>query len=135
MNQHPLVYITAACLGGVLGYYTLKLYTKYKGILNVLDNYKDFSIQIYDHYVVIPYLHHGISYKVYLPYDESKVEMMSQYSAYADCDSIINISQQPGIPYVINSDDLDASKITLLHVEDELKDKVYIHNIPYYGDE
>lgn len=135
MDQRSLFYITTATCLGVIGYYTFKLYTKYKGILKLLDHYEDFSVQIHNHYVEIPYLYHGIRYKVYLPYDESKVEMMSQYSAYAESDSIINITQQPGIPYVVNSDDLCVSKITLLHVEEELKDKVYIHSIPYYGDE
>ena len=115
------LYVIGAGIGGVClfsGYKIYNLYKTYKNISAMLVhdmNYKN-SIILYQHYAEIPYYHNGISYSIRVPYKRSEMARMDEFIVWADEK---NITQQPGIPYLLDAEELGCKEITSCNVDTE----------------
>lgn len=115
------LYIIGAGIGGIslfAGYKAYNLYQTYKNLYKMLvhdTNYKN-SIILYQHYAEIPYFYNGQAYTVRVPYKRSQMARMDEYIVWADEK---NITQQPGIPYMLDAFALGCNEISSCNVETE----------------
>lgn len=112
------------------------IYTSLKYLNNHVNTINDNSAVIYDTYIEIPYTHVGSQYKVRLPYNPKLTMHMLNYNVTADTInedgtiSFVDITQQPGVPYLIDAIDLNVNKITAIDENENIYE--YTDKIPYY---
>jgi hypothetical protein len=85
---------------------------------------------------ILTYNHCGVKQTIQVPYDRKKVVKMGQITAYLkyEDESMLNITQQPGIPYLVKAKDLGAKSIVLTNLDTGMSYE-YIDVEPMYGDE
>lgn len=102
------------------------LHTQYKIIRTIYDVAKNlettsrgtdqFKIGDNDTHAIISYSRHGHQYNYIVPFDRSYIVHMSQFKAQLvlNGDTLLDITQQPGLPYLISPISLggDAIRIT-----------------------
>lgn len=112
------LHIIAGGLGLFVGYKAYCLYQKYNSMYSMLvhdTNYKN-SIILHQHHAEIPYYYNGQPYTIRVPYNRSQMAKMDEYLVWADEK---NITQQPGIPYMVNADALGCEKIRSCNADTE----------------
>lgn len=105
-------------VGAVAGYKLYGLYYKYNSILQSMKVTKPNSIELHENYAIIPYSYNGGDYNVRIPYIRSKVCHMDAFIVWAETkEGSVNITQQPGIPYLLTAEQLDCETITVHNVD------------------
>lgn len=121
------LYVVGAGIGGSIlfaGYKAYGLYKAYNNLYTMLvqdTNYKN-SIILHQYYAELPYFYNGQSYTLRIPYKRSQMARMDEYIVWADEK---NITQQPGIPYLLNAEELGCEKIRSCNVDTE---EVFVYN-------
>lgn len=112
------------------------IYTSFKYLNSYINTINDNTAIVHDTYIEIPYTHVGSQYKVRLPYNPKLTMHMLNYYVTADTInedgtiSNIDITQQPGVPYLIDAIDLNVNKITAITENNNIYE--YIDKIPMY---
>jgi hypothetical protein len=86
---------------------------------------------------MIEYEYFGQKYKLAIPYNRKKLINMANYKAelcFNDKTSV-NITQQPGIPYILNASDLGGQYIKITNMETGLSHNYDNKHVPMYADE
>jgi len=132
--------LSIGVIGSVSLYFSYKVYTlynQYKKLLelieqNIWDNHD--NVKIYDHYIEISYSYMTKPYTVRLPFDSDRIPSMAQYMVFAQHnDTEVDITQQPGIPYLLSPDVLNVDNITVYNLLDDDKQSYIGEEIPMYG--
>ena len=132
MDFYTITSVTSITLLGFSyykGYLDLELFKKYwtrgknlYSLINKLDldtskqeirSYVDINDE--GNEITISYNHFGESFKLVLPYNRSLVAKMGMFTAklvYED-GRTVDITQQPGIPYVLSPSDLGGQEIII----------------------
>jgi hypothetical protein len=115
------------------------LYRKYNVgvVLKFLNNKKIIINYINNNSAMIEYEYFGQNYKLSIPYNRKKLINMSDYKAefcFNDKPSL-NITQQPGIPYILNANDLGGEYIKITNMETGLSHNYDNKKVPMYADE
>ncbi len=124
------------CVAGVfVAYLTYKGIRYYQQLSKILNNQTECKeAQVYDTYIYIPYKYCHNDYSLRLPYDASKVVKMNNYTVEAIDGTIkYDITQQPGIPYLITCQDLECDQIIVNDFNDD-QQRVFFKAKPYYGE-
>lgn len=104
----------------ITGYKIYGLYHKYNSILQSLHVTKSNSIELHENYAIIPYTYNNTEYSVRIPYNRSKVCHMDAFIVWGDTgNGSVNITQQPGIPYLLSADELSYKTITAHNVDED----------------
>jgi len=117
---------------------TYYLYKKYNvDVLLYFINNKKITIIYNNKSVIIDYEYFGQNYKLALPYNRKKLINMTNYKAelFFTDKSPLNITQQPGIPYILNANDLGGEYIQITNMETGLTIIYDNKHIPMYADE
>jgi hypothetical protein len=117
---------------------TYYLYKKYNvDVLLKFINNKKITIIYNNKSVIIDYEYFGQNYKLALPYNRKKLINMTNYKAelFFTDKSPLNITQQPGIPYILNANDLGGEYIQITNMETGLTIIYDNKHIPMYADE
>jgi len=119
---------------GVIGIFILNKY-KYNLLAMIFKLYDDRSTAICDdNHIKISYIYGRDKYNVYLPYSHRNIAKMIQLKAELICDDkIVEITQQPGIPYLMTAKDLGGNIIKLTNFENGLYHEYT--ECPLYGKE
>ena len=94
------------------------------------------TIKICLGYAYITYKRFNDEYKVYLPYSRKNCVKMLSYKVILQKENgskEIDITQQPGIPYLLSAADLEGDRII---ISDKSTGKSHVYEgteIPYYG--
>ena len=85
----------------------------------------------------VTYEHFGEKYIIFVPYNRSKIASMTQLTAtlLRDNDENVNITQQPGIPYMVNADMLGGHTIRLTNNDTGETHDYEKETMPFYGNE
>ena len=70
----------------------------------------------------ISYNYLGHNYNINIPYDSTKIIKMGQLDAFLNLedDTVIKITQQPGVPYLVNAQMMNGKSILIInHDNDE----------------
>lgn len=128
----PIVGVLSVC------YYRKKILN---WIINkVLDNYApivpashDIEISDTGKALIMTYTHMNETYKLLVPFNRRSVVNMSQYKVYLikDDKSEIDITQQAGIPYLVDPSDLGCNTIIIKNLDNGLNHKY--DKAPMYG--
>ena len=117
---------------------TYYLYRKYNiwVLLKFINNEKINIIYI-NNSAMIEYEYFGQKYKLAIPYNRKKLINMANYKAelFFTDKTQINITQQPGIPYILNASDLGGQYIKISNMENGLSIIYDNKHIPMYADE
>lgn len=104
--------------GAYAGYKMYGLYHKYNSILQSMKVTKANSIELHENYALIPYSYNGGDYSVRIPYIRSKVCHMDAFIVSAETkDGLVDITQQPGIPYLLTPEQLSCDSIHAHNVD------------------
>jgi hypothetical protein len=129
------IYIIAPIIATSIYY----LYNKYNvGVVLKLLNDKKIIINYNNNSAMIEYEYFGQNYKLSIPYNRKKLINMSDYKAelfFNDDKPSLNITQQPGIPYILSANDLGGEYIKITNMETGLSHNYDNKNIPMYADE
>lgn len=96
-----------------------------------------FSVAPYGKYATVTYDRVGTKSTIVVPYNRSATVAMAQYKAYLHTDNgeQIDITQQPGIPYVCPAGLLGGKSIMLLNNATCMTHMYDAHSAPMYGTE
>lgn len=135
MWSTKLAILSSGLLATYLSYYLYKQYQNYKFLFNLsLQKEECDEAKINNNHIIIPYKHNHNNYKVILPYDRSMLFTMSNYLVKSvKNNQEEDITQQPGIPYLITSEDLDCDKIIVVDLNQEVE-RVFYKTPPCYGE-
>lgn len=96
-----------------------------------LDQEDTFKISPTGKSVTISFIYHNRKYNVFLPFDKSLISKYSGYQFYLETnDKITEISQKPGIPFLVTADQLGGTSIIVQNVEDDICMKFNENQIP-----
>lgn len=86
------------------GYKQIKLLTQLINNIEKVNNLPhDNNLELGDNYAMITYTHNANVYKIYIPFDRMKAIYMSDIKMHLeDDDQTIDITQEPGIPYLLS---------------------------------
>lgn len=87
---------------------------------------------------IVTYQHLGNSHKVLVHYNRDKVAIMGQFKAILcneTAHEMEDITQQPGIPYLVTAKQLGGHYIRITNAENGQKYDYFQDTIPGYGDE
>ena len=101
------------------------------------DSTASFSVNDCDLSASIIYQRLGSRYVLFVPYNRSHVAPMSQFKAelIRPGKDPLNITQQPGVPYLVSSSDLGGSAIKITNEDTGLSLEYHGSTIPLYGEE
>lgn len=118
-------------LSSVIGYKCYKILKFFNKIQNIKTD-TNTNIKFYDNYLELNYVYNNINYNLYLPFNENKIQQMTNYEVFLlnNNKEPKNITQQPGIPYLVNAQMLNGLQICAINEEQEI-DFAY-DNIPMY---
>lgn len=86
--------------------------------------------------VVLKYTYYDKEYKITMPYRRCEVLNMSQYTAELSVDDLmIDITQQPGIPYILSAKELGGKFIKLTNFITGESHIYGLNEAPLYGKE
>lgn len=114
------------------------LYRKYNvGVLLKFLNNKKININYINNSATIEYEYFGQNYKLSIPYNRKKLINMTNYKAelFFNDKQPLNITQQPGIPYILNANDLGGEYIKISNMENGLSHNYDNKQVPMYADE
>ena len=114
------------------------LYRKYNvGVLLKFLNNKKIIINYINNSAIIEYEYFGQNYKLSIPYNRKKLINMTNYKAelFFNDKPPLNITQQPGIPYILNANDLGGEYIKISNMENGLSHNYDNKQVPMYADE
>lgn len=114
-----------------------------KVVDKVLENYpppkSSHSIEISENgrSLIMSYTHLGRDYKLFLPYNRRATIPMAQYKASLNKRDGLNIdiTQQPGIPYLVTPEDLGGDSITILNRDNGVQYTFGSSQTPLYANE
>ena len=136
-------YIIPTIIPTIISISIYYLYNKYYSsfnIVKILTNLfynKKVSLTYNISSALLNYQYLGQDYIISIPYNRKKLINMIQYKAelfYNDKKSI-NITQQPGIPYILNAKDLGGEYIKITNMGTGLSCDYDNTQSPMYGDE
>jgi hypothetical protein len=102
---------------------------------NTKDDKKDPITTIKLKHVSIMYKLFGCKYHLNVPYDIQSSTDMLQYAMYTvdnEGNVIDNITQQPGIPYLVSANDLKCKSLRAVNQETGILHEYEGDKIPYY---
>jgi len=114
------------------------LYRKYNvGVLLKFLNNKKININYINNSATIEYEYFGQNYKLSIPYNRKKLINMTNYKVelFFTDKTPINITQQPGIPYILSANDLGGEYIKISNMENGLSHNYDNKQVPMYADE
>ena len=77
-----------------------------------------------DNFAVLTYQRRGRDYKVYIPYQRKLIPPMGSTTVYlTTAGDKINITQQPGVPYLLTANEMGGSQFLLV---DENSEHLYV---------
>jgi hypothetical protein len=146
-----VTFIGLSCYQGYIGRVSNWVNTKrqkVKLLLSLMDKIKkdvstekkeevSFTVNNTDKSASIVYERMGQQYIMLIPYNRKYVAAMSQFKAelLRKDNKPLDITQQPGIPYIVNADSLGGYAILMTNQETG-KSHEYSHDIiPMYGEE
>lgn len=138
MNLNLGIMVGIGTIGVFVSYKCYNLYNNYKNLLESIEKHMaevEDKIVIHDEYIEITYNYMAKNYTVRLPYDHSKIAQTTQYLAIGKSNEGIeyDITQQPGIPYLLSPCELNMQHIQIYNMLDE-NDIIYTGNqIPMFG--
>lgn len=104
-------------IGLFIGIFSLSYLYRYKLLKLILGSNSSY-ILFNNNHIEISYSCLGEKYFIRLPYNpRNKVKMIQFKAELISGDKKIDITQQPGIPYLINAKDLCGEKIILTNLE------------------
>ncbi len=130
--------IIIGSLVAMTGYYSYYGYKKCRQIFDYINNIKinddKPTVVIDKNYMIIDYVYLNNKYTLRVPYNEEMVPFM------ANCDVTCmdfngkeyNITQQPGVPYLIKPIDIDCHHITVYDLNNDYI-RNYYNTCPFYG--
>lgn len=124
MSYLYIIGVGLSGLGMYAGYKAYKIYQKYSNLYSMIvhdTNCKN-SIVLYENYAEIPYFYNGTSWSIRVPYNRSLISYMDEFIVWADTK---NITQQPGIPYLLDAEELGCKEITSCNAE---TDETFVYN-------
>lgn len=120
MSRLSQVIIGSSLIGATALYYYRQSIVNW-GIRLLLDSYRSTdkpSITIGEtgRFACITYPRMGFTFNVYVPYEKRKVSRLSGIQVYLHKDdgSVVDITQQPGIPYVVTASMLGGTSIRVV---------------------
>lgn len=137
-----MYYLNVICITslGTLGAFGLIYYNRYQiGLLALSLMQKKsptvFSINETECSATLQYHRMSSEYNLLIPYDRSKVAVMTQFRVelLRDNQDPVEITQQPGIPYLVSAEQLGGSGIKICNLETGLYHIYDIKTIPLYG--
>lgn len=101
--------------------------------LNQIKN----KTKIFNKTIHIYYDYLGKEYLVILPYNKSKLVEMCKYNFIAvyDNNNQVEITQQPGVPYLVSSEEIECKEIIVRNNDADVKYVYKKDKVPRYGDE
>jgi len=117
---------------------TYYLYRKYNvDVLLKFLNKEKVILNYYNNSAMLDYEYFGQKYKLAIPYNRKKLINMANYKAelFITDKTPINITQQPGIPYILNASDLGGQYIKITNMETGLSHNYDNKHVPMYADE
>ena len=101
------------------------------------DSTASFSVNDSDLSASIIYQRLGSQYVFFVPYNRSHVAPMTQFTAelLRQGKPPLNITQQPGLPYLVSSSDLGGSTIKITNQDTGLSHEYHGSSIPMYAEE
>jgi len=136
-------YIIPTIIPTMIGMSIYYLYNKYNSSFNIvklltkfMDN-KQVSWSYNKNSALLTYQYLGQDYILSIPYNRKKLVEMTEYKAelfYIDKISI-NITQQPGIPYIVNAKDLSGEYIKITNMGTGVSCDYDKTQCPMYADE
>ena len=132
-NYNFILYTIA---GAGITYYTYKMYNKYTHMMDKINQIKIVNkkndIIIHNKYIEIKYTYMNENYTLRVPYDKTKIATMVNYNVFSNKgNEMFDITQQPGIPYLVSANDLDVDGISVFNLDTENID-TYINTAPMY---
>lgn len=123
-----------------------KLYTNYTKVKHLIVLYKTITTEvsiapsslpfkIVGNHAVLCYTRLNKEYKLYVPYNRMKSLSSDITALLVKNGKEINITQQPGIPYLVSANDLGGEKIILTNNITGSSFDYFDDKIPMYGDE
>jgi hypothetical protein len=117
-------------------------------LLSVLNNIKNdiesnkksstvFNVNDTDTSASIVYQRMGEQYIMLVPYTRKYVAAMSQFTVtlLRSDNTHLNITQQPGIPYLVNAENLGGYGIRITNQENNMSYTYFDEILPMYGEE
>ena len=116
-------------------YKMYRLYNKYNDILRHMKSENSGNtVKIYDNYMEIMYLYMNKDYVLRVPYNPSLISKMTQYVVISNTlGKQMDITQQPGVPYLITAKELNSENIIVNDLDNDTV-KVYTCKPPMYGE-
>lgn len=96
-----------------------------------------FTVNNTDESASVVYERLGKQYILLVPYNRSRVVSMSQFKVelIRDGKQAVDITQQPGIPYMVSAKELGGNKIVITNEETRIKHEYDQCKPPMYGEE
>ncbi len=139
MDDIGTVIVTSvACSAAVyISYNCYNLYNQYKTLLNAIEEKIEntqHSVVIHDQYIEISYYYMTTPYTVRIPFNHFQIVPQTQTVVYAKKDGVeVDITQQPGIPYILSPSEMKVDEIIIFNLNDETENTYIDDEIPMYG--
>lgn len=126
-----LYYSTGIICGGVIGYYGYKYAEKkfYEYLFNKVKQELDKRLESEEGFVpmrkttsaILKVSHGGKTHSIYVPYNRRKSSKMVKHNVYLyKGDEKIDITQKPGVPYLVSAFNLGGDMIVVENKEGEV---------------
>ena len=131
-NEKPNYLLLSSTIISVgLIYYSYQLYKKYCLMMNKINQIKiannNNPVKFFNKYMQINYSYMNQNYILNIPYDKTQIANMVNYNVYAVYnEDYVEITQQPGIPYLITADALEVDYISVNNSDTENENRYYI---------
>lgn len=119
-------------------YKCYNLYNNYKNLLDSIEKHmKDIEdkIVIHNDYIEIKYNYMAKNYALRIPYDHNKIAQTTQFLVTAKSNDGLeyDITQQPGIPYLLSPYEMNMVNIQIYNMLDDTTLTFTGDQIPMYG--
>jgi hypothetical protein len=120
-------------VGALLGFVCTAVFLKYK--TKVLSFFLNFLIKTPTLFLTptsakIEYIYMGQKYYIYLPYNRRNMIKMKDFKAelISETGTVVDITHQPGFPYLISAKDLGGKYIKLSNLDNGME-HIYEDNV------
>ena len=131
-NEKPNYLLLSSTIISVgIIYYSYQLYKKYYSMMDKINQIKiannNNPVKFFNKYMQINYSYMNQNYILNIPYDKTQIANMLNYNVYAVYnEDYVEITQQPGIPYLITADALEVDYISVNNSDTENENRYYI---------